>query len=147
MSPNSLLPSLTGAQFYLESQTEGLVHSIQSLVGSVRADDGASVIRQHTTDITSLVEKVLSSTHAAIDKSEHAALRERAEPVLRTLADCRARLVEANAEGAAIQDPARLKDFNNRLPPMAFEIARETKELVSRVEQIYHESTEDDDFR
>ncbi len=134
-------------QIYLDDQTEGLVHSIHSLVGSVRADDGVSVIRDHTNDIVILVGKVLSSTETAISNTGNTALRDRAEPVMRTLSDCRTRLLNANTEGESIRDPARLKDHNNRLPPMAFEIARETKELVHRVEQIYNEAAGDDDFR
>lgn len=94
-----------------------------------------------------MVGKVLSSTDAAIKKTGNVSLRDGADPILRTLSACRTKLLDANAESATINDPARLKDFNNRLPPMAFEIARETKELVHRVEQIYHEAAEDDDFR
>ena len=147
-SPSLIAPHADVPQFYLESQTEGLVHSIQSLVGSVRAEDGVSIIRDHTTDIATLVGKVLSSTDAAITKTRNSALRDAAEPIMRTLSACRTRLLDANAESATMTDPARLKDFNNRLPPMAFEIARETKELVHRVEQIYNEAAaEDDDFR
>jgi hypothetical protein len=34
-----------------------------------------------------------------------------------------------------------------KLPPIAFEIARETKELVQRVEQIEFDGGQDDSFR
>jgi len=106
-----------------------------------------TIIRDHTTDIATLVGKVLSSTDAAINRAGNESLRDGAEPIMRTLSDCRSRLLEANAESATIKDTAKLKDLNNRLPPMAFEIARETKELVHRVEQIYNEAADDDDFR
>lgn len=90
---------------------------------------------------------MLSSTEAAINKTGNDSLRDGAEPIMRTLSDCRSRLLDANAESATINDTGKLKDFHNRLPPMAFEIARETKELVHRVEQIYNEAADDDDFR
>jgi len=106
-----------------------------------------SIIRDHTNDIATLVGKVLSSTDAAINRTGNESLRDGAKPMMRTLSDCRTRLLEAKAESTTIKDTAKLKDFNNRLPPMAFEIARETKELVHRVEQIYNEAADDDDFR
>jgi hypothetical protein len=35
----------------------------------------------------------------------------------------------------------------NQLPPIAFEIARETKELVHRIEQIEFDGGQDESFR
>jgi hypothetical protein len=54
-------------------------------------------------------------------------LRDRGEPTIRKLSDCRAKLLEFNSEGESITDPAVMKEFTNKLPPLAFEIARETK--------------------
>lgn len=134
-------------KIYLDNQTEGLVHSIHALVGSVRADESVSIIRDHTGDIATLVGKVITSTETAISNTGNETLRDRAEPVLHTLSDCKTRLLNTNTDGESIREPARLKEHNNRLPPMAFEIARETKELVHRVEQISNEAIDEDDFR
>ncbi|KAI9789442.1 MAG: component of the polarisome [Piccolia ochrophora] len=137
---------------YLEDQTEGLVHSIQSLVASIRADDGVPLIRNHLEEIASVVAKVVSSTEAAIDQTSnvalHDALRQHIEPILRKLAECRARLLAASAEAERIKDSKMLKNFSIKLPPLAFEIARETKELVQRIDQVDHDvNAEDDNFR
>ena len=71
-------------------------------------------------------------------------LRTQGEPVIRKLADIRQRLVEAGEKGRAIANAERDDDegerawraWNQSLPPIAFEIARETKELVLRVDII-----------
>ena len=85
------------------------------------------IIRNHISDIATVVGKVVTSTETAMSQSGNAILRDRAEKIVRKLSDCRAKLLEASAEGENIGDPALLKDFTNKLPPLAFEIARETK--------------------
>ncbi|KAI9892545.1 MAG: component of the polarisome [Vezdaea aestivalis] len=134
---------------YLEDQTEHLVQSIQSLVNSIRTDDGLPPIRSHITDIASVVGRVVLATETAIANTANPALKDRGEPVTRKLADCRARLLAAGAEGEKVRDASQLKEFAGRLPPLAFEIARETKELVQRIDQVEHESLkeEEEDFR
>ncbi|KAH0562286.1 hypothetical protein GP486_003017 [Trichoglossum hirsutum] len=114
-------------KFYLEEQTEGMVQSIQSLVSSIRADDGMPIIRNHIADIAIVVGKVVSSTEVAMGQAGNATLRDRGGSIVRKLSDCRAKLLEVNSEGENIREPALLKEFTNKLPPLAFEIARETK--------------------
>lgn len=71
-------------------------------------------------------------------------LRSQAEPILNKLSSCRQRMIDAGEEGRAIADEGRDDDegerewraWNQSLPPIAFEIARETKELVLRVDVI-----------
>lgn len=71
-------------------------------------------------------------------------LRTQAEPILRKLSNCRQRLVDAGDKGRAIADEGREDDeaerawrqWNQSLPPIAFEIARETKELVLRIDIV-----------
>lgn len=83
------------------------------------------------------------------------ALRTQAEQILRKLSSCRQRLVEAGEKGRSIADEGREDDegdriwrqWNQSLPPIAFEIARETKELVLRVDVIDGgQSGGDEDF-
>lgn len=111
----------------MEDQTEDLIRSIQSLVGSIRADDGVPAIVRHIDSIAGSVGDVVSSTEAAYGLTGNNNLKGRADPVIRTLANCRTKLMNAGAEGRSIRNPAALKEFTNRLPPLAFEIARETK--------------------
>lgn len=60
-------------------------------------------------------------------------------PVVERLEAVQKRLVEAGEEGQAIVGTDPGDDFRRwagGLPPIAFEIARETKELVQRVDGI-----------
>ena len=71
-------------------------------------------------------------------------LRSQSEPVLKKLSNCRERLLQAGETGQSIAAAGRDDDegdrawraWNQSLPPLAFEIARETKELVLRVDVI-----------
>jgi hypothetical protein len=71
-------------------------------------------------------------------------LRSQSEPVLKKLSSCRERLLQAGETGQSIANARRDDDegdrawraWNQSLPPLAFEIARETKELVLRVDVI-----------
>ena len=74
---------------------------------------------------------------------------------MRKLSNCRQRLVDAGEKGRNLADEGREDDegerlwrgWNQSLPPIAFEIARETKELVLRVDAIDKGKGEgDDDF-
>ncbi|KAI9757792.1 MAG: component of the polarisome [Chaenotheca gracillima] len=137
-------------KIFLENQTEALVRSIQSLVGSIRADGGMPAIRNHISDISVVVQDVVSSTEHAMDGSDHPSFRDHIEPVVGKLSDCRTRLLKASSDGENVNNnPAMLKDVVNKLPPLAFEIARETKELVQRIDQLENDGagSEDDHFR
>ena len=104
------------------------------------------IIRGYMNAIANVVGKVVSSTEAGMrEPNASPLLREKAEPVIRSLADCEARLLDASTESETLQNPMQMKEFTNRLPPLAFEIARETKELVQRLDTIDGDD-DDDDF-
>ncbi|KAL4930000.1 putative cell polarity protein [Aspergillus undulatus] len=135
-------------KFYVEDQADGLVQSIQSLVASIRGDESMTTIRTHVSAIASIVTNVSMSTEHLISKPEtNPALRHRAGTSVQTLEYQRSRLVGAAAEGEQAEEPAQLRSYTNQLPPIAFEIARETKELVQRLDSSDHHDAEDDDFR
>ncbi|KAL4783159.1 hypothetical protein BJX76DRAFT_264233 [Aspergillus varians] len=135
-------------KFYVEDQADGLVQSIQSLVASIRGEESITTIRTHVSAIASIVTNVSSSTEHLITRPETSpALRQRAGTSIETLEYQRSRLVGAAAEGEGATDFAQLRTFTNQLPPIAFEIARETKELVQRLDSTDHDNAEDDDFR
>lgn len=54
--------------------------------------------------------------------------------------------MDAAADGESVESksPEQLREVTNKLPPIAFEIARETKELVQRLSPVLDE---EDDFR
>jgi hypothetical protein len=134
---------------YLEDQTEGLVQSIQSLVVSIRAENDLGIIRGHISAISDVVGKVVSATEGAIAQpNSNPALRERVGSVVQLLESCRDNLIETGTAGRDLTNPSDKREVTSKLPPIAFQIARETKELVQRVDQLECESREeDDDFR
>jgi hypothetical protein len=118
-------------KIYLEDQTAVLVQTIQNLVGSIRSDASIAQITNQITDIADIVGKVVSET----ENSGNGQLIGR-------LATCRDRLLEASDRGQDIAAKGRgagdreWRMWTQTLPPIAFEIARETKELVQRVDRI-----------
>ena len=136
-------------QVYLEDQTEGLVGSIQALVSSIRADDSLPVVRNHIDTISDVVSKVISSVHSSVEGATTkttADLRDRAGPVIELLEQCRDDLVSTGADGDHLTDPTEIRQITGKLPPIAFQVARETKELVQRIDQLQYEGREGDDF-
>ncbi|OAT09204.1 cell polarity protein [Blastomyces gilchristii SLH14081] len=152
-------------RLYLEDQTEGVVQSIQALVSSIRAEpDDMFAIRTHIDAISAVVSKVIDATESAITRQEqqqqqhqdhhqsnnnndnhsntdlnvnnNTILRDRAGPIIRILSECRDRLAEAGAEGNQALSVSEMREVTGKLPPIAFQIARETKELVQRLDQM-----------
>ncbi|KAF7888438.1 uncharacterized protein EAF02_002979 [Botrytis sinoallii] len=164
--PPSPLPASMGAGFglrsqdsdiedlkiYLEDQTALLVQNIQSLVSSIRSEGGINAISTQIDAIASVVGEVVASTEEAMVNNP--ALRSQCQPVLTKLSGCRERIMAAGEEGREIAIEGREDDegdaewraWNQSLPPIAFEIARETKELVLRVDVLDGEGGGDDDF-
>lgn len=76
------------------------------------------------------------------------ALLERAAPIVKMLAGQRDQLVDTGAAGENVTSLDQLHDVTNKLRPIAFEIARQTKELVQCIDQIeFGTAEEEDDFR
>ncbi|EHL02204.1 putative protein SPA2 [Glarea lozoyensis 74030] len=131
-------------KIYLEDQTASLVQNIQSLVTSIRSDAGIKVISGQIKAIAENVGNVVSSTEEAMSSTGNGPLRSQSEPVLKKLSSCRERLLQAGETGQSIANAGRddeegeraWRAWNQSLPPLAFEIARETKELVLRVDVI-----------
>lgn len=67
----------------------------------------------------------------------NAILKDRAQQVVENLEGCRGRMVELAAQGEHMDDGgAEEKEFKSKLAGCAFELARETKDLVRTVEEI-----------
>ncbi|CAD6441862.1 25e54b59-bf0b-4358-98e0-eda45898698b [Sclerotinia trifoliorum] len=139
-------------KIYLEDQTALLVQNIQSLVSSIRSEGGINAISTQIDAIASVVGEVVASTEEAMINNP--ALRSQSQPVLAKLSECRKRIMAAGEEGREIANEVREDEggdaewraWNQSLPPIAFEIARETKELVLRVDVLDGEGGGDDDF-
>lgn len=134
-------------QLYVEDQTDGLVQSIQALVASIRGEEGLTTIRTHVSAISSVVTNVVASTEHFIHKpGTSPVLMDRAGSTIETLDYHRSRLLKAAAEGEGLSYDEVFNTVTNKLPPIAFEIARVTKELVQRLDPG-HEDDAEDDFR
>ncbi|KAB8304650.1 hypothetical protein EYC80_004020 [Monilinia laxa] len=139
-------------KIYLEDQTALLVQNIQSLVSSIRSEGDIDAISTEIDAIANVVGEVVASTGEAMINSP--ALRSQSQPVLAKLSECRLRIIAAGEQGREIANGEREDDkagaewraWNQSLPPIAFEIARETKELVLRVDVLDGEGGGDDDF-
>ena len=105
-------------------------------------------IRNNIERIASTVEAVL----AASEKGAQEATSYRGEwqsqigSIQNHLEDCKNKLLQAGDESQNYDGGASAKDFNQKLPPIAFQVARETRELVRRVQGIKAGGPGDDDF-
>ncbi|KAK0384131.1 hypothetical protein NLU13_8220 [Sarocladium strictum] len=124
-------------KIYLEDQTALLVSDIQTLVGSIRGDADIQEISAQISSINAVVGKIV----ARAQTTGHGGMVTR-------LSECRERLLESNDTGRDLAQNGTQpgdrdwKMWSQTLPPIAFEIARETKELVQHVGQL----TGADDF-
>lgn len=141
-----MITNFRSLQLYVEDQTDGMVQSIQSLVASIRAEEGMNTVETHVSAIANVVANVVSSTeHLIHERNSDATLRERSEPIVQALDEWRGRLTRTAGEGHNASSPEQLRDVTNQLPPIAFEIARQTKELAQCLESLAHD--DGDDFR
>lgn len=106
------------------------------------------MINTHLSAISTVVTNVSSSTEHIMYKPDvNSALRERSGPIIQTLDENRGRLIDTAKDGETATSPQKLREVTNKLPPIAFEIARETKELGRQLNSVQHEEDEEDDFR
>ncbi|EKG13193.1 Spa2-like protein [Macrophomina phaseolina MS6] len=121
---------------YLEDQTTDLVNSIQPLVQEIRSTPAGALlpaqseenIQQYINDINRIVYDISFKTREAVSNTRNGALAKHSTPVVDLLEDCRGGLLSALQENETGK--------REKIPPLAFKIARATKELVLRVERI-----------
>ncbi|KAI0444898.1 hypothetical protein F4803DRAFT_219746 [Xylaria telfairii] len=130
---------LEDLKIYLEDQTALMVQTIQGLVGSIRSDAPIQQINQEITSISEVVGKVVAETEASGNAGE----------MIERLSACRQRLLEAGAHGKTLaarglgENDREWRMWTQTLPPIAFEIVRETKELVQRIDRLLSPAGED----
>ena len=134
-------------QAYLDDQTADLVNHVQSLVALVRSSppSGLQPLTKELTSISSVVSTIIS----AMDNSmaSDTSLRNSAGTIVDKLEKCRERVLDAIDAGSEAnlaegKEDGEWEAWCQGLPPIAFEIARETKELVKVVDAV--EGQEDD---
>ncbi|KAI1752671.1 hypothetical protein F4782DRAFT_111132 [Xylaria castorea] len=130
---------LEDLKIYLEDQTAIMVQTIQDLVGSIRGDAPIQQINQEISSIAEVVSKVVAETEASRNAGE----------MLERLSACRQRLLEAGDHGKNLaarglgENDREWRMWTQTLPPIAFEIVRETKELVQRIDRLLSPAGED----
>jgi len=113
----------------------GIVESIQSLLTSIRAGADMQTLREHVDNIAPVVWKVLQSTENSMQQPGNEALMDRGGWIVANLSKCLQSMAEMSNEGEPI-DGAADKEFKGRLASLAFDLVRETKDLVRTVEDI-----------
>jgi len=129
---------LDDLKLYLEDQTAVLVSSIQNLVGSIRGNASIEQITDEIGAIDEVVGRVIGETQS----TGNGRLVERLE-------GSRNKLVNASRQGQSIAAKGKgpsdreWKMWTQNLPPIAFELAREMKDLVQQVDQLAYSNGND----
>lgn len=114
---------------------------------SIRNEEPMSSIQGNISSIIDIVENVISATEGGMEdpSSYQAELKNTAATSVKALNDSKDRLLQVgNNPKVNVEGPSS-RTFTQRLPPLAFAIARETKDLVSRIESV-EVGKADDDF-
>jgi hypothetical protein len=115
------------------------------LVSSIRSETGVTAITAELSAIASVVGNIVTSTETAMSSTGNAELRTQAKDIVKKLSGCRTKLIEAADKGRKIADMGdddggrgemEWRVWTQSLSPIAFEIARETKELGQWVDLI-----------
>ena len=132
-------------KIYLEDQTAVLVQTIHNLVQLVRDDANINQVTEEIGVITDVVGQVTAETQAAAGPGPDG------PELVKRLVACRERLMEAGSRGLDLAAGGGSNSTSHEwhmwtqtLPPIAFEIARETKELVQNVDQLVLDGGADD---
>lgn len=125
-------------QVYLGNQTDVLVQTVQALVGSVRNGQQLAVIRDHAGGILDLVDTILNATEGSVDTPSffHHMLEAKVLASFQSLVKSKNLLEQATQESYKYDGKSDAKEFVQRLPPLAFQIAREAKELTAKAEEV-----------
>lgn len=138
-------------KFYLQDRTSVMVETIQNLVQLIRSDANISQVSGEIAIITDVVSKVVAETDACFGNSGASST---VVDLVRRLGNCRDRLNEAGQRGIELDAQGshptsrEWRMWTQTLPPIAFELARETKELVQQVDRLAAAGMNDgaDDF-
>lgn len=136
-------------QIYIEDQSEQLVQSVQRLIEAIRRGEPAMSIQNSLSSIAGTVESVLVATDRGSQESTsyRSEWQTQTADIQENLQTCRTKLMQAGDETQGFAGESPTKSFTQKLPPLAFEVAREIRELVKRIEPIKARgSGVDDDF-
>lgn len=130
--PQRLDITMEDLKIYMDNQSDQLVETIQGLVASIRGDAPITQIKEEIGQIAEIVGKIVSETEGTNTDSI----------LIDSLTSCRQRLLEAGDLGSDLVSKGlgpsdrEWRMWTQTLPPIAFEIARETKELVESIGRL-----------
>ena len=116
-------------QSFLDSRTDSLIPSVQSLVSSIRTNAQPPDILDHMQSITSTTSQIINKTSEDVNSDD-----QQLNDILQNLAERVDQLEDAGREGEEIDNEQDWNAFVKRLPPLAFGIAKSTKELGGWIE-------------
>jgi ABC-type branched-subunit amino acid transport system ATPase component len=87
-----------------------------------------------------VVGKVLTSTEQSMQQARNVKLREKGEWIVENMGACREKMLDMQTAMMESGEIRVEKEFKSKLAGLAFDMARETKELVRTVEDIDNES-------
>ena len=112
---------------FLEAQTGAIVNSIQKLLSAIRIDAKPAVLQTYMKDIVVIVSKVTASMRQAFANS--LTLRAQSNHIVTALEQCTSRLRDMDTSGRTTNSDQASKEFKQELAGIAFDTAKQTKEL------------------
>ncbi|KTW26766.1 hypothetical protein T552_02767 [Pneumocystis carinii B80] len=123
--------NLDDFKIFLETKTEDIVELIQAFLSSIRADAQIKKLKDHMTKITNIVQSLVSKTFQVIAIENDENLREKISTIINGLINCCSRSEELL--GDKIENINIDKSFKQKLAGIAFDIAKQTKELLRTI--------------
>ena len=126
----------------LDDRNATLVDTTQVLISSIRSSAPAQKVLPLAGNIADIVSSILQRADPVLNASP--ALNSAAGPVMQNLSQAKAKLLTAEDDGRNARSEEEWKGVINRMPPIAFEIARVVRELGT---VLTGADDEEDDFR
>jgi len=120
---------------FLESATEQAVEAIRALLSAVSHDVHLETLRDHITDITSVVHRIVMKSEAFMATTEDSYLQRRGHQVVDNLDICNDRMTMMMERVLGEAGPAS-RLFKQQLAGIAFEMAKATKDLFQTIESF-----------
>lgn len=122
---------------------------MQVLVGSVRDEDPIPVVRNHANGILDSIDLILAAAEGGMETPTtfQTDFTKHVEASYNKLSQLKIQLEQAVEASAQHDGKPSAKEFTQRLPPLAFQTAREAKDLVAKADAVVIRShTDGEDF-
>lgn len=105
-----------------------------------------SVIRNRVNGILDVVDILLAAAEGGMEQETmfQAMFTDQIMPAFESLNRCKAQLEQAAVDSTKHEGKSSAKMFSQSLPPLAFQTAREAKDLTARAERVMLEEKRSD---